>query len=80
MSSITFQADSVSIEPAGRCGVDVTVEADDFEVAQQLSDDSRLRDLDVDVVRKWLMSNDNHEDILEAIGLDEIHEFLSHAE
>lgn len=77
---ITFWADSVTVESAGRCGVEVTIDADDYEMAQYLSDESRLRDLNVDVVRKWLLSNDNHDDILEAIGLDEIHEFLSHAE
>lgn len=78
--SITFNASSVSIEPAGRCGVEVTVDADDFEVAELLSDESRLRDMDVDVVRKWLIENDNHDDILEAIGSDKIHEFISHGE
>jgi hypothetical protein len=78
--SITFNAESVSVESAGRSAVEVTIEADDYEIAQHLSDDSRLKDLDVDVVRAWLLLNDNHEDILEAIGLDEIHEFLSHAE
>lgn len=78
--SITFKAESVSVESAGRSGVEATIEADDYEIAQHLSDDSRLKDLDVDVVRAWLLLNDNHDDILEAIGLDEIHEFLSHAE
>jgi hypothetical protein len=76
--SITFKAITVSVESNGRCGIEVTIEADDFEVAEQLSDESRLHDLDVDVVRKWLLSNDDHDDILEAIGSDKIHEFISH--
>jgi hypothetical protein len=78
--SITFNAGSVSIEPNGRSWVEVTVDADDFEIAELLSDESRLRDLDVDVVRKWLLENDSHDDILEAIGSDKIHEFISHEE
>lgn len=76
--SITFIAGSVQIEPNGRTGVEVTVDADDFEIAELLSDDSRLQDLDVNVVRKWLLENDDHDDILEAIGSDKIHEFISH--
>lgn len=76
--SITFNAGSVSIEPNGRTGVEVTVDADDYEIAELLSDDSRLYDMDVDVVRKWLLENDDHDEILEAIGSDKIHEFISH--
>lgn len=77
---ITFAATYVSVESAGRDGVDVTIEAEGTVIAEQLSDADRLHDLDVDVVRAWLLLNDNHDDILEAVGLDKIHEFLSHAE
>lgn len=78
--SITFNAGSVSVEPNGRTGVEVTVDADDYEIAELLSAEARLRDLHVDVVRKWLLENDDHDDILEAIGSDKIHDFISHEE
>ncbi|MGO3563694.1 hypothetical protein [Pseudomonas helleri] len=77
---ITFSATHASVEPGGRNVLDVTVVADGAVIAEQLSDADRLHDLDVDVVRAWLLLNDNHDDILEAVGLDKIHEFLSHAE
>ncbi len=76
--SITFEADSISVDPAGRNGIELTIEVDDFVVAAQLSDDSRLHDLKFDVVLNWLLENGNHDDILEAIGSDKIHEFISH--
>jgi hypothetical protein len=75
---ITFSATHASVEPGGRNVLDVTVVADVAVLAEQLSDADRLHGLDVDTVRAWLLLSDNHDDILEAIGLDKIHEFLSH--
>lgn len=75
---LSFEVSSLSVEPHGRNGVYATMEADGASVAELLPDADRLHGLDVDVVRAWLLENDNHEDILEAIGEEKIHEFLSH--
>lgn len=76
---ITFDADSVSVTTNyGSSQVSVTVESGAEHIADQLPDDARLSDMDVDVVTKWLMEHADHDDILEWIGVDKIHEFLSH--
>lgn len=75
---LSFEVSSLSVEPHGRNGVYATVEVDGQAIAEQLLDADRLHGLDVDVVRAWLLENDNHDDILEAIGEDKLHEFLSH--
>lgn len=77
---LTIGTGSVTVEPNGRTGVMVIVDVDAGDIAEQLSDADRLEGMDVDVVRAWLIKNDDHDDILEHIGLDKIHEFLSHAE
>jgi hypothetical protein len=76
---LIFEVSSLSVEPSGRNGVSINVEADGSEVAEQLTVADRLDGLDVDDVRAWLLKNDNHDDILEAIGEDKLHEFLSHS-
>lgn len=76
---ISVEVSSLSVEPHGRNGVYATMEADGAEVAEQLTVADRLDGLDVDDVREWLLKNDNHDDILEAIGEDKLHEFLSHS-
>lgn len=76
---ISIEVSNLYVEPHGRNGVYATIEVDAQSVADELPDDVRLHDLDVDVVREWLLKNDNHDDILEAIGEDKIHEFLSHS-
>lgn len=76
---MTIEVASLSVEPNGRSGVLITVEVNGGDVAEQLLDADRLEGLDVDVVRPWLLANDNHDDILEAIGEEKIHEFLSHS-
>ena len=77
---ISFEVDNIYIEPHGRNGVYVTVEADGASIASELKDVDRLEGMDVDVVRAWLISNDSHDDILEAIGEDKIRDFISHCE
>lgn len=77
---ISFEVDSIHVEPHGRNGVYITVDADGASIASELKDDDRLEGMDVEVVRAWLLLNDNHDDVLEAIGEDKIREFLSHAE
>lgn len=77
---LNIETGSVAVEPNGRTGVMVTVDVDAGDIAEQLPDADRLEGMDVDVVRAWLIKNDDHDDILEHIGLDKIHEFLSHAE
>lgn len=77
---LNIETGSVAVEPNGRTGVMVIVDVDAGDIAEQLPDEDRLEGMDVDVVRAWLIKNDDHDDILEHIGLDKIHEFLSHAE
>lgn len=77
---LNIETGSVSVEPNGRNGVMVTVEVDAGDIAEQLPDADRLEGMDVDVVRAWLILRGDHDDILEAIGIDKIHEFLSHSE
>jgi len=76
---LSIEVSSLSVEPHGRNGVYATIDVDGSAVAEQLPDADRLEGLDVDVVREWLLKNDNHDDILEAIGEDKLHEFLSHS-
>ncbi|MGA3827264.1 hypothetical protein [Pseudomonas chlororaphis] len=75
----TFEVSSLSVEPCGRNGVSVTVEVEGSVLAENLSVTNRLDGLDVDDVREWLLKNDSHDDILEAIGEDKLREFLSHS-
>ncbi|USW94211.1 hypothetical protein NHF39_23185 [Pseudomonas proteolytica] len=75
----SFEVERVSVEPYGRNGVSVTVEVEGSVLAENLTVKDRLEGLDVDDVREWLLKNDNHDDILEAIGEEKIHEFLSHS-
>jgi hypothetical protein len=77
---LSFEVSSLSVEPHGRNGVYVTVGVEAGDIIEQMLDADRLEGMDVDVVRAWLLKNDNHDDILEAIGEEKIHEFLSHAE
>lgn len=76
---LSFEVSSLQVEPHGRNGVYATIEVDGSVVAEQLTVEDRLDGLDVDDVRAWLLKNDNHDDILEAIGEDKLHEFLSHS-
>lgn len=75
----SFEVDRLSVEPYGRNGVSVTVEVEGSVLAENLSVTDRLEGLDVDDVREWLLKNDSHDDILEAIGEEKLHEFLSHS-
>jgi len=75
----SFEVDRLSVEPYGRNGVSVTVEVEGSVLAEDLSVTDRLEGLDVDDVREWLLKNDSHDDILEAIGEEKLHEFLSHS-
>jgi len=77
---LNIETSSLTVEPNGRNGVMAIVEVDAGDIAEQLPDADRLEGMDVDVVRAWLIKNGDHDDILEHIGLDKIHEFLSHAE
>lgn len=76
---LNIETGSLTVEPNGRNGVMAVVEVDAGDIAEQLTDSDRLEGLDVDVVREWLLKNDRHDDILEAIGEDKINEFLSHS-
>lgn len=75
----TFEVERLSVEPCGWNGVSVTVEVEGSVLAENLTVTGRLEGLDVEDVREWLLKKDNHDDILEAIGEDKIHEFLSHS-
>lgn len=77
---ISFETNDLYVGPHDGRNVHVTANVDGSSIAAELSDDDRLEGLNVEVVRAWLLKNDNHDDILEDIGLDKIHEFLSHCD
>jgi hypothetical protein len=77
---LSFEVSSLSVEPHGRNGVYATVEVEASDIIEQMLDADRLEGIDIDVALAWVLKNVNHDDILEAIGENKIHEFLSHAE
>jgi|GEM_PF-3525088 len=77
---ISFETNDLYVGPHGGRSVHVTANVDGPLIASELTDDDRLNGLNVHVVRAWLLKNDSHDDILEDIGLDKIHEFLSHCD
>ena len=50
------------------------------DVADEIGRDKMLDAIGEEDILKWAISNIDHNDILEFIGLDKIHEYLSHEE
>jgi hypothetical protein len=51
---------------------------DPVDIISEVGVENILESIDEDVVRKFLLENSDPDDTLEHIGLDKIHEFLSH--
>jgi len=77
---------SVCVEAKGR---DIAVQLDlddrlyDIDVSDIVSEvgaETILNEIGKDQVREWLLKNSDPNDTLEYIGLDKIHEYLSHGE
>lgn len=53
---------------------------DPSDIVGEVGFEKLLEAMDEDDVRKWLLENTDPDDTLEHIGLDKIHEYLSHGE
>lgn len=51
---------------------------DPTDIADHVGNEELLEAIGEDEVRKWLLANSDPDDTLEYIGLDKIHEYLSH--
>lgn len=75
---------SVTVEANGR-EIAAQLDLDDrlhdlcpVDIISEVGVEKILESIDEDIVRKWLLENSDPDDTLEHIGLDKIHEFLSH--
>lgn len=76
---------SVTVEAHGR-EIAAKLDLDDrlhdldpVDIISEVGVENILESIDEDVVRKFLLENSDPDDTLEYIGLDKIHEFLSHS-
>ena len=77
---------SVTVEANGRdiaAQLDLDDRLHDLDAADIVSEvgaETLLEQIGEEDVRKWLLANSDPDDTLEYIGLDQIQEYLSHAE
>lgn len=53
---------------------------DASDVVEEIGHIECLEAIGEEEVREWLLKNSDHDDLLKYIGLDKIHDFLSHQE
>ena len=77
---------SVTVEANGR-DIAAQLDLDDrlhdldaVDIISEVGAETLLQQIGEEDVRKWLLANSDPDDTLEYIGLDQIHEFLSHDE
>lgn len=75
--SVTVEANGREI--AAKLDLDDRLhDLDPVDIVSEAGADNLLQQIGEDEVRTWLLANSDPDDTLEYIGLDKIHEFLSH--
>lgn len=75
--SVTVEANGRDI--AGKLDLDDRLyDLDPVDIVSEVGAEKLLEQIGEEDVRKWLLTNSDPDDTLEYIGLDKIHEYLSH--
>jgi hypothetical protein len=78
-SSVNVTVEASGREIAGRLDLDDRLYGlDTADIVGEIGAAELLRQIGEEDVRKWLLENSDPDDTLEHIGLDKIHEYLSH--
>lgn len=79
ISSVMITVEANGREIAAKLDLDDRLhDLDPVDIISEVGVENILESIDEDVIRKFLLENSDPDDTLEHIGLDKIHEFLSH--